>query len=243
LATVDDEVDLAVGLLECANGVAPFGRWRWSPFLPIIVVVIVVVLATSIVTSVISSVVALVVVAIMTTITLVVVTPVVAVIATVVVAPVIMAVVAAIITPIPVIVARIGPAITVLSSIRSTITVVETLATVPFVVVVAPGPLGGKQDSKGTLQLLALPHGVLSITMELALIIHDHVEVAFKEGGRSWWICHIGFARSLARPGASVVVVLSVEVVHHRVLSVDQFVDVGHEITEGMCISFVDLLE
>jgi hypothetical protein len=68
---------------------------------------------------------------------------------------------------------------------------------------------------------------VFSIAVELALIIHDHVEVVFKEGGRSWWICHIGFARSLARPIASVVVVFSIEVVHHRVLSVDQFIDVG----------------
>jgi hypothetical protein len=33
--------------------------------------------------------------------------------------------------------------ITVISSIRSTVTVVETLATVPVVVVVAPSPLGG----------------------------------------------------------------------------------------------------
>jgi hypothetical protein len=38
-------------------------------------------------------------------------------------------------------------------------------------------------------------------------------------------------------------VVLSVEVVHHRVLSVNHFVDVGHEITDGVCVSFVDLLE
>jgi hypothetical protein len=34
----------------------------------------------------------------------------------------------------------------VISSIRSTVTVVETLATVPVVVVAAPGPLGGRQD-------------------------------------------------------------------------------------------------
>jgi hypothetical protein len=38
-------------------------------------------------------------------------------------------------------------------------------------------------------------------------------------------------------------VVFSVEVVHHRVLSVDQFVDVGHEITDGVCVSFMNLLE
>jgi hypothetical protein len=93
------------------------------------------------------------------------------------------------------------------------------------------------------LQLFALPHGVFSVAVELALIIHDHVEVAFKEGGRSWWICHIGFARSLARPSASVVVVFSVEVVHHRILSVDQFINVGHEVTNGVCVSFMNLLE
>jgi hypothetical protein len=201
--------------------------------------VIVVVLAMSIITSIISSVVALVLVAIIPTITPVVVTPVVAVIATVVVTFVI----AAVITSIVVLVAWIGPAITVISSIRSTVTVVETLATIPVVVVVASGPLGGKWDSRGVLQLLALPHGVLSITVKLALVVHDHVEVTYEEGGRSWWIRHIGFSRSLARPGASIVVVFSVEVVHHRILSVDQLFDIGHEITDGVCVSFVDLLE
>jgi hypothetical protein len=168
LATADDEVDLAVGLLKRAIVLAPFGRWRWSSFLPIVVVVIVVILATLIIASAISSVIALVVMAIITTITPVVATPVVAVIATVVVTPVIAAVVVAIITSIPVIVARIGSAITAVASIRSTITVVETLATVSVIVVVAPGPLGGRRDSMGALQLLALPHGVLSITVKLA---------------------------------------------------------------------------
>jgi hypothetical protein len=198
LATADDEVDLTIGLLERASGVAPFG-W-WSSFLLVVVVVTVVVLEMTIITSVTSLVIVLVVVAITTTISPVVVTHVVAVIVTVVVAPI----VAVIIASIPVIVARIGPAITVVSSIRSTVKVVETLATVPVVVVVAPGPLGGRRDSKGALQLLALPHGVLSIAVELALVVHDHVEVTFEEGGRSWWIRHIGFAGSLARPGASV---------------------------------------
>jgi uncharacterized membrane protein (UPF0127 family) len=93
------------------------------------------------------------------------------------------------------------------------------------------------------LQLVALPHGVLGIAMKLALVIHDHIEVTFEEGGRSWWICHIGFARSPARCGASVIVVFSVEVMLHRILSVDQFVDVGHEIIDGVCVSFMDLLE
>jgi hypothetical protein len=171
--------------------------------------------------SIIASVVALVIVTIITMITLVVVTPIIAVIATVVVASVIAVVVAAIITLIPVIVARIGPAVTVISSIRSTIMVVEALATVPVVVVVAPGLLGGRRDSKGALQLFALSHGVLSVAAKLALVVHDHVEVAFEEGGRSSRIRHIGLARSLARPGASVVVVFSVEVVHDCVLSVN----------------------
>jgi hypothetical protein len=84
------------------------------------------------------------------------------------------------------------------SFIRSTITVVETLATVLVIVVVAPGPLGGRRDSKGALQLLALSHGVLSIAVKLALVFHDHVEVTFEEGGRFWWIRHIGFAGSFA---------------------------------------------
>jgi hypothetical protein len=119
----------------------------------------------------------------------------------------------------------------------------EALSTIAVVVVVAPGIIGGRWYSKGTLYLLALPHGMLGVAMELALVVHDHIEVTFKEGGRSWRICYVGFTGSLVRPGASVVVVFSVEVMHYRVLSVDQFVDVGHEVTNGFGISFVDLLE
>jgi hypothetical protein len=204
---------------------------------------IVVVLATSIITSIISSVVVTFIMAIITMITPVVVTPVVAVIATVVVASVIAVVVVAIITSIPIVIARIGSAIMVISSIKSMVTIVEVLPTTPVVVVVASALLVGRRDSKGTLQLLALPHGLLSVAVELALVVHDHIKVTFEEGGRSWWIRHIGFARSLARPGASIVVIFSVEVVHHLILSVDQFVDVGHEVTDGVCVSFVDLLK
>jgi hypothetical protein len=144
--TGNDEVDLKVGLLDRAIGVAPFGRWRWSPFLRIIVVAIVVVLVMSIIVSIISLVVALVIVVIITMITSMVVTLVVAVIVMVVVEPVIMAIVTAIITSIPVLVARIGPAIMVISSIRSTVTVLETFATVSVIVVAAPSPLGGRRD-------------------------------------------------------------------------------------------------
>jgi hypothetical protein len=199
----------------------------------------VVILATSIIKSVISSMVVTINMAIITTITSVVVAPIVAVIATVVVAPVI----AAVITSIPNVIARIGPVIAVISSIRSTVMIVETLTTIQVVVVVASGLLGGRRDSKGALQLLALPHGVFSVAVELALVVHDHIEVAFEEGGSSWWIGHIGFAEMHARPGASIVTIFSVEVVHHRILSVDQFVNVGHEVTTGVCVSFVDLLE
>jgi hypothetical protein len=83
-------------------------------------------------------------------------------------------------------------------SIRSAVPVVKALATVPVVVVVALGLLGIRRYSKGTLQLLAFPHGMFGIAMELTLVVHDHVEVTFKEGGRSWWIRHVGFSRSLA---------------------------------------------
>jgi hypothetical protein len=84
---------------------------------------------------------------------------------------------------------------------------------------------------------------MLDIAVELALVVHDHIEVTFKEGGRSWRICYVGFAGSLARPSASVVVVFSIEVMHYRVLSVDQFVDVGHEVANGFGIGFMVLLE
>jgi hypothetical protein len=155
-------------------------------------VVTVVVLVMSIITSIVSSVVVTIIMAIITTITYVVIAPVIAVITTVVVAPVIAAVVVVVIMSIPIVVARIGPAITVISSIRSTVMIV--------VVVVASGLLGGRRDSKGSLQLLALPHGVFSIAVELTLVVHDHIEVTFEEGGRSWWIYHIGFTGTLARP-------------------------------------------
>jgi hypothetical protein len=38
-------------------------------------------------------------------------------------------------------------------------------------------------------------------------------------------------------------VVFSFEVVHHRILSVDKLVDVGHEVGDGMGVDFMDLLE
>jgi hypothetical protein len=69
--------------------------------------------------------------------------------------------------------------------------------------------------------LLAFPHDVFSIAVKLALVVHDHVEVTFEEGGRSWWICHIGFARSLARTVSTIIVIFAIEVVHHCILSVD----------------------
>ena len=40
-----------------------------------------------------------------------------------------------------------------------------------------------------------------------------------------------------------IVVVFSLEVVHHRILGVNKLVDVSHEVADGMCVSFVDLLE
>jgi hypothetical protein len=198
LVTVDDEVDLAVGLMECTVGVAPFGRWWWNSFLSIVFLAIVVVLATSVVMWIISLIVTLVAMAILTTVTPVVFSLVIVDNATVVVTPVIAAVVTAIITSIPIIIARIGPAIPVISSIRSTVTVIVALDTALVVVVVAPSPLGGRRDCKGALQLLTLPHGVFGIAVKLALVVHDHVEVTFEEGGRSWWIRHIGFAGSLS---------------------------------------------
>jgi hypothetical protein len=145
LATSDNEVDLAVGLLECTVGVAPFGRWRRCPLLTVVVLAVLVVLATSIITPVVVTI----IVAIITTITSV--APVGAVVATVVIMSVIAAVVAAIITSIPIVIARIGSTVTVISSIRSTVTIVEALTTTAVVIVVAPGLLGGRWYPKGTL--------------------------------------------------------------------------------------------
>jgi hypothetical protein len=243
LATSHDEIDLAVSLLERTIGVARFGRWRWSPLLAVVVAGTVVILAMSIITPVVSLVIVMIFAAIIMTIASVVVAPVVAVVAMVVVTSVITAVVAVIITSIPIVIARTGLAVTVISSIRSTVAIVKALATIVVVVVVASDLLGGRWYSKGALQLLALPLGVLGVAVELALVVHDHIEVTLEECGRSWWICHIGFARSLSQPGASVIVVIFVEVMHYRVLRVNQFVDVGHEVTYSFCVSFVDLLK
>jgi hypothetical protein len=243
LATSNDEVDLAVGLLECAIGVALFGRWRWSPLLAVVAAGTMVVLATSIITPVVSSVVVTIIMAVITTIASVIVTPVVVVVVTVVVTSVIAVVVAAIIESIPIVIVRIGPAVMVISSIRSMVTIVEVLSTFAVIVAVASGLLGGRWDSKGTLQLLTLPHGVFGVAVELALVVHDHIEVTFEEGVRSWWIFHIGFTRSLARLGASVIMVFSIEVMHYSILRVSQFVDLGHEVTNGFCVNFVNLLK
>jgi hypothetical protein len=65
------------------------------------------------------------------------------------------------------------------------ITVVEALVTILVLVVAALGLLGVGAYSNGTLQLLALPHGMIGIAVELALVIHDHVEVTFEEGACS----------------------------------------------------------
>jgi hypothetical protein len=237
LATSNDEVDLAVGLLECTIGVAPFGQWWWSPLLPVVVVGTVVVLVTLIITLVVSSVVVTIIMVIITMISSVVVAPVVVVIAMVVVSSVIVAVVAVIITSIPIVIARIGLVVMVILLIKSTVMIVEALSTIAVVVAVVSGLLGGRWDSKGTLQLLALPHGMLGVAVELALIVHDHMEVTIEEGGRFWWIYYIGFTRSLARLGASTIMVFSVEVMHYCILRIDQFVDTGHEVTNGFFAS------
>jgi hypothetical protein len=101
------------------------------------------------------------------------------------------------------------------------VTVVEMLVTVLVTVVVALGLLGFEGYSKATLLLLALPHGMLGVAVELTLVVHDLVKITLEEGGRSWWICHVSFTRSLSRPISSMVVIFSIEVVHHRVLSVN----------------------
>jgi nicotinic acetylcholine receptor alpha-3 len=169
LATSDNEVDLEVGLLECTIGVAPFGWWRRCPLLTVVVWVVVIVLATLIITLVI----VIVIVVIITTIASVALVGVV--VALVVVASVIAAVVAAIITSIPIVIARIGSTVSVISSIRLTVTILEAFTTIAVVIAVAPGLLGGRW----------YPHGLLGITMELALVVHDHIEVTFEEGGMS----------------------------------------------------------
>jgi hypothetical protein len=38
-------------------------------------------------------------------------------------------------------------------------------------------------------------------------------------------------------------VIFPVEVMHHHILSIDKFVNVGHEVGDGVGVSFVDLLK
>jgi hypothetical protein len=39
---------------------------------------------------------------------------------------------------------------------------------------------------------------MLGVAVELALVVHDHVGVTFKEGGRFGWVGRVDLARSLA---------------------------------------------
>jgi hypothetical protein len=64
---------------------------------------------------------------------------------------VIAAVIVAIITSIPIIIVRIGSGVMVISSIRSTVEILEALTTIAVVIVVAPGLLGGRWYPKGML--------------------------------------------------------------------------------------------
>jgi hypothetical protein len=136
---------------------------------------VVVVLATSSITPIITAVAALIV----TAITLPVVTQVVAVTAMISVTSVIVVVVVVIITLFHVVVVTLGPAVAIIMSIGSTVTVVEMIVTILVVVVAALGFLRFGRYSKGTLQLLTLPYGMFGVAVELALVVLDHVEVAF----------------------------------------------------------------
>jgi hypothetical protein len=144
LATSDDEVDLAVGLLECTVGVCPFGWWRRRPLLTVVVCAVVIVPATSIITPVVVTVIVEIITAIAS------VALVGAVATTIVVASVIAAVVTTTITSISIVNARIWSTVSVISSIRSTVTILEALTTTAVVIVVAPGLLRGRWYPKGT---------------------------------------------------------------------------------------------
>jgi predicted amino acid racemase len=41
----------------------------------------------------------------------------------------------------------------------------------------------------------------------------------------------------------TVIVVFSFEVVYHCILSIDKLVDICHEVSDSVCVSFMDLLE
>jgi hypothetical protein len=56
-----------------------------------------------------------------------------------------------IITSIPIAIVRIGSAVMVISSIRSTVAILEALTTIAVVIAVAPGLLGGRWYPQGTL--------------------------------------------------------------------------------------------
>jgi hypothetical protein len=244
LWTANDEVDLLVGGLKCAIGVAPFWWWWWRAFLVVVVIAVVVVLATTIITSVVTALIIPVVATVVPPVIAVVFVAIVAaVVAVSVISTIIMAIVTVIIMVVPVVVATVGSSITVITLIRSTVTVVIAVVAVLVIVVVALGLLRLWRYPLGVLQLFALPHGVLGVTVEQTLVVHDHVEVTFEESGGSGWIGCLDLAGSLARSVAAIAVVLSVEVVHHRVLSINKLVDIGHHIDDGMGIGFVDLFK
>jgi hypothetical protein len=221
--------------LKRAIGVCPFWRRWWRAFLAVVVV-----LATTIITSVIT---ALVTPVVPPVVAVVFVAIVAVVVITSVITKIVTSLVMVIITAVPIIVATVGSMATVITSIRSTVTVVVAVIAVLVVVVVALSLLGFRRYPEGVFQLFALPHGVLGVAVKLTLVVHDHVEVTFKEGGGSGWIGHIDLTGSLARPVATIVVVFSVEVMHHSVLSIDQLVDIGHEVGDCVGVSFMNLLK
>jgi predicted RND superfamily exporter protein len=90
----------------------------------------------------------------------------------------------------------IGPAVAVVTWMRSTVTIIEALVTILVIVIAALGLLGLEGHSEGTLQRFALPHGMFGVTVELALVVHDHVEVSFEEGGGSRLECRLTCRRS-----------------------------------------------
>jgi hydrogenase maturation factor len=89
---------------------------------------------------------------------------------------------------------------------------------------------------------------VLGVTVELTLVVQCVVEVTFKEGGGSWWISCVDFARSLAQPTTTisfhtVLYFVTFKVVNHCILGINEIVDVSHEVGNGISADFVDLLE
>jgi hypothetical protein len=166
-------------------------------------------------------------------------------------------VITAIIAAVSVVVATVRSSVTIVVPIRLAIAVIVVTVVVVAVVVAAVATvaalsfLGLWRDAKGVLQLFTLRHGVLRVTVELTCVVQHAIEVTFKQGRSSQRVGHVDYTRSLARPNGGVgrqgnrrvIYFVAFGVMDNCILSIDELVDIGQEVSYGSRAGLMDLLE